>query len=141
MMHSRGHLDHLAAVVGSMLLVARTASRGDTLELSFVPVRELLAEVFAVVEPFAASRRVSLVVDCEHAPTVVRGERTALLWVLLNLAGHVVSLTPSGGSATLSAVALPNAVELRVADSGAGTPISRRTAVLGPFVQEHVTGE
>jgi signal transduction histidine kinase len=137
----RGHVDYLATIVGSILILVRTAQRGLALELSDVPVRELLAEVHTLVEPFAVAGGVSLVVDCEHAPAVVRGERTALLWVLVNLAANAVKFTPSGGRVSLSAVVLSDAVELRVADTGPGIPVSRPDAIVEPVVQAHSTDE
>ena len=132
--HVRGYVDHLFTVVGSFRRLARTAQRGSALELSNVCVRQLLADVHALVEPFASREGVSLILDCEHAPAVVRGERAALLWVLTNLVGSAVRLTPRGGRVTLSAVLLSNAVELRVADTGPGIPCTRLDAI---FEQRH----
>lgn len=102
------------------LTLVRRAQRGQPLELSDVPVPDLLAAVQALVEPFAATRGVSLVVDCEHAPAFVRAERTALLWVLMNLADNAVTCTPTGGRVVLSALVVPHAVELRVAGTAGG---------------------
>jgi signal transduction histidine kinase len=135
----RAHVDHLAAVVGSVLTLARVAHHGAALELSDVPVPDLLADVRTLVEPFAAAGGVSLVVDCERAPAVVRGDHTALVRVLVNLAGNAIKATPRGGRVSLSAAARAHAVELRVADSGQGIPSSQLTAIFEPFVQMHLT--
>jgi two-component system sensor histidine kinase BarA len=133
-----GHVGHRASMAGSILRPPRTSQRRLALKLSDVPVRELLAALYALVEPLAAAGGVSLVVDCEHAPAVVRAERAALLWVLMNLAGNAVKLTPSGGRVLLSAIAVPNAVELRVAGTGTRIASSQLDSILEPFV--HVRG-
>jgi signal transduction histidine kinase len=131
----RGQVDHLAAVVGSILVLARLTEPGHALELSDVPARELLAEVHDLVEPFAAAAGVSLVADNPQTPIVVRGERTALLRVLANLAGNAVKFTPRGGRVSLSALALTDAVELHVADTGPGISPAHLDAIFDPFVQ------
>jgi signal transduction histidine kinase len=137
----RAHIDHLAAVVGSVLTLARATHEGRELELADVPVPDLLAEVRTLVEPFATAAGVSLAVDCDRAPAVVRGERAALVRVLVNLAGNAVKFTPRSGRVYLSAVALAHAVELRVADSGPGIPSAQLDAIFEPFVQAHSTDE
>jgi signal transduction histidine kinase len=135
------HNDHLAAVVGAIFSLSRQAERGVTLQLSDVPVRELLAEAYDLVEPFAVAEGVSLVVDCEHAPTVVRGQRTALLWAMMNLACRVVKYTPSGGHVLLSAAVLLHSVELRVMHTGTETPNPRGPSLFEPFEHAYATDE
>jgi signal transduction histidine kinase len=136
-----GYVHHLAAVVDSVLVLARAEQRGLAPELSDVTVAELLADVHALVEPFAAARGVSVAVDCERAPAVVRGERTALLRVLANLAGNAVKFTSPGGRVCLSALGDSDAVELRVADTGPGIPCAQLETIFEPFVQLHPTDE
>jgi signal transduction histidine kinase len=135
------HHDHLAAVVGAIFSLSRQAERGLGLQLTDVPVRELLAEVYDLVDPFAVAEGVSLVVDCEHAPTVVRGERTALLWAMLNLACRVVKYTPNGGHVLLSAAVLLHSVELRVMHTGTETPSARGPSLFEPFEHAYATDE
>jgi signal transduction histidine kinase len=137
----RLQIDQLSAVVGSVLTLARATHRGRMLELSNVPVPQLLEHVRNLVEPFAAAAGVFVVVDCEEAPAVVRGERTALIRVLVNLAVNGIKVTPRGGRVFLAAIMLADAMELRVADSGPGIPSDQLTAILEPFVQIHRTDD
>jgi signal transduction histidine kinase len=133
--HVRAQVDHLAAVVGSILALARATRGAGALELSDIPVRELLAEARTLVEPFATATGVTLVVDDDRAPTVVRGDRAALARVLVNLAGNAIKFTARGGCVALSAAAVSQAVELRVADSGPGIPCTQLDRIFEPFVQ------
>jgi signal transduction histidine kinase len=127
------HGDYAAAVVGSI--------RGLALEPSDVPVLELLTEVQALLSPFALAGSVSLVVEGDHAPAVVRGERCALVWVLLNLARNAVRFTPRGGRVTLSALVVSNAIELRVTVTRPGIRSSQLDDVFGPLVQANATDD
>jgi signal transduction histidine kinase len=131
----RGYVDHLFAVVGPIRQLARAARTGGGLELCDVPIRALLADVQALVEPFATREDVSLVVDCARAPAVVRGDRAALSWVLMNLAGGAVRFAPRGGYVSLCALAVPNAVELRVASSRPGVLCSQLDDIFASVVQ------
>jgi signal transduction histidine kinase len=133
LMRTVSHNEHLATVVGAIFSLSREAERGLTLQLSDVPVRELLSEVYELVEPFAIAGGISLLVDSEHAPTVVRGQRTALLWALMNLACRVVKSTPTGGHVLLSAAVLLHSVELRVMHAGTETPCAK-----GPTLFERI---
>jgi hypothetical protein len=134
-----GHADHIAFVVGSIFSLAGKTQRGRALKRAEVPVHELMAEVYALVEPFAAADGVSFVVDCEHAPAVIRGERTALVWALMNLACSAVRCSPVGGRVALSSLVGSNAVELRVEGTGSDgaraegdEPITSLMAALAP---------
>jgi hypothetical protein len=109
--------DHLAAVVGFILGLSRSANGDLALELSDVSVPQLLAEAQALAEPFAVTEAVTLLIDYDRTPAVVHGEHTALLWALMNLTCRVVKSTPAGGIVHLSAIALLDSVELRVTHS------------------------
>jgi K+-sensing histidine kinase KdpD len=137
----RGYVDHLFAVVGPLRRLARSAQGGLVLALSDVPVRELLTDVHSLVEPFAAREGVSLNIDCERAPAVVRGDRAALSWVLMNLAGGAVRFAPRGSCVSLGALLLPGAVELRVATSRVGTPSSQLDDLFASVVQSHAVAQ
>jgi two-component system phosphate regulon sensor histidine kinase PhoR len=145
--HSRNHArvvrhtDHLAAVVGAIFSLSPHGGQGLTLQLSDVRVRELLEEVYELVEPFADAGGVSLVVDCDHAPTVVRGQRTALLWAMMNLACRVVKSTPNGGLVLLSAAVLLHSVELRVTQGGMEVPCASGPSLFEPFEHACATDE
>jgi K+-sensing histidine kinase KdpD len=106
-----------------------------------VPVRELLAEVYLLVVPFAVAAGVSLDVECEHAPDVVRGDRTALLWALMNLACSAVKISPSGGRVSLSALVGTNTVELRVADTRPGVPSLEVDEIFEPLGRQYAADE
>jgi K+-sensing histidine kinase KdpD len=61
------------------------------------------------------------------------------MWVLTSLAGNAVKLTPRDGRVSLSAVALPNAVELRVVYTGPAIRSVRVDGPLASFATVHIT--
>ncbi len=65
---------------------------------------------------------------------VLRGDRRALLQILLNLLSNAVKFTPAGGRIDLSVGHLPDGgLELRVRDNGPGIPAEALETVFVPF--------
>jgi len=60
--------------------------------------------------------------------------------VLLGLLGNAAEAMPGGGSVTLDCVQLPDAVQLRVTDSGPGVPADLRARIFDPFVTTRARG-
>lgn len=133
----RAHVDHLAALIASVLTLARATHPGGALELRELSIAHVLDQLRTQVEPLAAGAGVSLVVDYPGTPASVRCEPTALLRVLVNLAGNAITVTRPGRAVVISTAADSSAVELRVADHGPGIPTGRLHAVFEPYVRFH----
>jgi signal transduction histidine kinase len=137
----RGQLEHVTAIVGSILTLARAADRSGGLELTEIPVLQVLDRVRLLVEPHAGAAGVSLSLDGARAPAIVRGEPTALVRVLVNLADNAIRATPRGGRVTLSARARGRAVDLQVTDTGRGIRAAQLGSIFEPFVQLRAASE
>ena len=130
-----GQVDYVVAIVASILTLARAARRECTLELAEIPVIPLLEQVRLLIQPHAQAAGVCVVVDDEYAPATVRGEETALVRVLANLAGNAVTATPRQGRVTLSATMIEDAVDIQVTDTGPGIRRRQLESIFEPFVQ------
>jgi signal transduction histidine kinase len=84
--------------------------------------------------PIAASRGVRIDIS-PVPPLVVRGDRRRLEQVFFNLVGNAVKFTPDGGRVSLVVRALGDAVEVSIADNGAGIPPEFLPHVFDPFRQ------
>jgi NtrC-family two-component system sensor histidine kinase KinB len=65
----------------------------------------------------------------------VRADPTKITWVLNNLVSNALRYTEAGGHIRLSAQANGPAVELSVADDGAGIPYALQPKIFDKFVQ------
>jgi signal transduction histidine kinase len=73
-------------------------------------------------------------------PLVVQGDRRRLEQVFFNLVGNALKFTPEGGRISIRVRALPQAVEVTVADSGEGISADFLSHVFDPFRQADAGG-
>lgn len=98
-----------------------------------VPLALLLAEVVDEHRARADSREVTLEVASE--PDTVRADRDLLRRVLSNLVENALRHTPARSTVRLLASRAGDAIELRVADAGAGVPVELRDRIFDRFAQ------
>jgi len=68
-------------------------------------------------------------------------ESTSLYQVFTNLVKNAIEATPGGGEVRVDAMAAAGAVEVRVADTGAGIPENRLAAIFEPFYSTKGAGQ
>ena len=78
--------------------------------------------------------RVLMVVRCAAGPLVIDADRFALSRVYRNLLTNALQATPPGGRVTVSTMRIGELVEISVADTGAGIPPDRLSAIFDDFV-------
>jgi signal transduction histidine kinase len=129
---------HLLALVNDVLDLSKIEVGRMTIDPQSVPVRPLLDDIAAVVEPTASAK--GLVVSVWVAPDVgaVHSDPRHLRQILVNLASNAVKFT-AHGAVTLSAVrATSNGVpgiELAVQDTGIGVEDADLERIFDEFEQ------
>jgi len=110
----------LAQLVEDLRLLALAEAGQLALEKRPVDLGDLLRDAYVNFSPQASDRGVILALDLpDELPEVVADGRR-IAQVLGNLATNALRHTPQGGCVTLSAAAGEEAVEVSVADTGAG---------------------
>jgi len=129
-------IDRLANVVNSILSYARP------LQLTPRAVRadELFERAALLASGDLAVKHVRIVRPAAPALPPVHADADLISQVLLGLLGNAAEAMPAGGTVTLDAVALSDAVQLRVADSGPGVPADLRARIFDPFVTTRALG-
>ena len=111
--------DHLNALIGGLLTLARLDAGQLPLQTALFDARELLDEVCAQSERLLDGRGIAVVVQGPRA-LPLDADRARVLQVLRILVDNAQRYTPSGGTITLAGKALAGRVLLSVTDTGAG---------------------
>ncbi|HEY1174875.1 MAG TPA: HAMP domain-containing sensor histidine kinase [Phytomonospora sp.] len=149
---------HLLGLITDILNFAKLESGRVEFDVREVSVPEVIADVLPMIEPQAAARGLTLVVDAPGAAggdadahgadaerdaeaarrLLVWADREKLAQVLLNLLANAVKFTAPGGAVTVAMEApdgSPERLLIHVRDTGIGIPADRLEAVFEPFVQ------
>src|SRR5437868_12596869 len=92
----REEVDHLTALVGDLLLLARTDSGIVELEPMPVDLAEVAEEAVRSVTPLAQAKRVQLLLD--PAPTPLVGDPLRLRQLVTILADNAIAHSPTGST-------------------------------------------
>ncbi|MDB5947755.1 MAG: Sensor protein irlS [Ramlibacter sp.] len=109
--------DRLSRMVAAMLFLARAENATETLHKDRIAARDALRELADTFGPSAEEHGVQIVVEGQ---ATVLADAGLLRRALSNLISNSLRHTPRGGRIVLSARQLEKAVELGVADTGAG---------------------
>ena len=124
------YADILLDSVARLRRLAEAALADRTVERTFAPksidleacVRMLCRDC----RPYVAERGVELRFSSNVAPLNMWLDADMLARVLLNLISNALRFTPGGGEILVTLMALGEAVEITVADTGAGIPAARQ---------------
>ncbi|RII28646.1 MAG: two-component sensor histidine kinase [Geobacter sp.] len=114
-------VNRMSRIVESLLELSRAEENGLSLNLQEVELRELLQELIHQFSTLAAEKGVLLefVVD---RPARIRGDRTRLQQVFLNLLDNALKYTESGNTVRLSLENDEAYAKVSVSDRGQGIP-------------------
>ncbi len=114
----RDEVEHLTALVGDLLLLARTDSGVVELERQPLDLSDVAGEALGAVSSLAAARGVEMLLDPEPAQVV--GDPLRLRQLVTILVDNAIAHSPAGGAVTVVVRGGRDGVRLRVDDSGPG---------------------
>ena len=125
---------HLLELINQMLDLGPIESGELKLASDAVPLAPLADEALALVQPLADKREVLLAPrNADWSGAVVRGDRTRLKQVLLNLLSNGIKYNRSGGRVWLECRAEPSSIWLAVHDDGPGISSEQQARLFQPF--------
>ena len=92
---------HLSAATANFLNLNRLDAGGFRPQFSRTPLRTLVNEALALLEPVIESKKVALRLDFPSEGVPVRADPDALSVVMTNLIGNAFKYTPDGGSVAI----------------------------------------
>lgn len=97
-------------------------------------VRELLSGMIALASPSARQSQVDLRFEPPRTAIPLYCDGEQLTQVFLNLTMNAIQAMPTGGAVEYSIETTPDAVRIRIADTGQGIPVEQRDRIFDPFV-------
>jgi PAS domain S-box-containing protein len=127
---------HLLGLITAILDFARIES-GQGIEVNLQPtvVDEVLRDMEGLIGPQLESKNLRYEYRGDTADLSARADAAKVQQIVLNLLANAIKFTPLGGSITLECDSEPEAVAIRVTDTGIGIPADQLDAVFQPFVQ------
>jgi signal transduction histidine kinase/DNA-binding response OmpR family regulator len=125
---------HLLALINDILDLSKVEAGQMELRLETVQVAAAIAEVLGNVESLAVKKQVKLVADAAPGVGLI-ADPGKVRQMLLNLVSNAIKFTSEGGTVTITAQQLPDAIEIAVADTGIGIAVADRGRVFQEFQQ------
>jgi PAS domain S-box-containing protein len=127
---------HLLGLITAILDFAKLES-GQPVEVSLyrAAVHEILLHIEGLVGPQLEEKHLRYEYRCDDPSILAFADPAKVQQIVLNLLANAIKFTAPGGSISLIAELEPNAVAIRVADTGCGIPSDKLDAVFLPFVQ------
>ncbi len=131
--------DHLSRLVDDLLLLSRIDAGKLELEITSLPIADLLSEISHSFGRLAEEKGVTLQASADAS--IVRADHTRLRQIILILLDNALRHTPAQGTITLEAHALSRKVVIAVADTGSGIAPEDLPHVFDRFYQAGTPGE
>jgi len=99
------------------------------LNLSIVPLQDLLGEIVDLAQPQAEAAKIRIQVLNDAEGAAVRVDRDLLKQAVLNVVVNAIEAMPEGGELRFEAITAEDTAEIRIADSGRGIPPELRDKI------------
>lgn len=125
--------ERMKKVVDDVLLLALVSNPQHPLVPVPVDLREVAADVVALVRPDAGTKRLTLHAVLGDTGLVVPGDPAELYRLVGNLVSNAVKYTPDGGTVTVTVTPAPDGVVIQVSDDGLGISEQDQVGLFGAF--------
>jgi signal transduction histidine kinase len=127
--------EHMSRLVNDLLDVSRITQGQLRLELTEVPLAEVLEQAVEQCRPLIDKRRHSLSVAWPSRSVKVNADPVRLAQVFANLLQNAAKYTPNGGSIGIATDVQDGCVTVSVRDSGQGIPPALLESIFELFAQ------
>jgi signal transduction histidine kinase len=127
---------HLLGLITEILDFAKLES-GQPVDISLHPtaVHEILLHIEGLVGAQLEERELHYEYRCDDPSVLALADAAKVQQIVLNLLANAIKFTAPGGRIILTAEVEPDAVAIRVSDTGCGIPADKLDAAFQPFVQ------
>jgi signal transduction histidine kinase len=126
---------HLLSLINDILDLAKVEAGRMELQPTTFPLADLLENSMAMVRERAVRQSVSLDTAIDPSVGLLEGDERKVKQIIFNLLSNAVKFTPAGGRVTLAAMAIDDAVEISVRDTGVGISAEDQVRIFEEFYQ------
>jgi PAS domain S-box-containing protein len=125
---------YLLELINEILDLALIESGRATLSREAVSLGEIMLECWAMIEPQAQKRKISVTFPKLDQPCYVDADRTRVKQVMINLLFNAIKYNEPGGQVTIDiSRSQPNSIRVSIRDTGAGLPAEKLSELFQPF--------
>ena len=125
---------YLLELINEVLDLTLIESGKVTLSREPVSLAEVMQECRAMIEPQAEKRGIGMTFPQFEIPCFVKGDRTRVKQVLINLLFNAIKYNRPGGAVAVEcAVNLPDSIRISIRDTGAGMAPGQLAQLFQPF--------
>lgn len=124
---------YLLDLINEVLNLALIESGKLSMSLDVVPLKTVMDDCRALIEPEAELQGINLTFPQFDAPCFVRADPGRLKQVLINLLSNAIKYNRSHGTVAMSVSVMPNRVRIGIRDTGIGLTPEQQTQLFQPF--------
>ena len=131
-----GSSRHLLSLINDILDLSKVEAGKIDLEVSEIPLENLLLDTLIMVKEKAMKHSISLTPRFQKIPATIWADERKLKQILYNLLSNAVKFTPDGGKVELEVQRLDGqGIKITVSDTGIGLSETDRERIFQPFEQ------
>lgn len=127
------HIGSLSTMIDDLFELSRIEAGDIDWSMRQVELALLLNETVTAMRPEARASGVEIHTELQAGSLPARADPERIQRVLFNLIRNAIRHTPADGSVTVRAEATGEGIEIEVADTGEGIPLTERDRVFEPF--------
>jgi signal transduction histidine kinase len=124
---------HLLRLINNVLELSRYEAGQMKTKPEPTDVRELITNVYEMLEPLAREKNLQLLVDCDRSPEEVIADPLQLQQIVTNLVSNAIRYTESGTIKIMSEMMDDNNWAISVSDSGIGIAEENQDRIFEPY--------
>jgi len=133
-------VERLVRTVRDLLLLARLDYSPDVFSFEVFDISAFLADIRDQSRILADPRHLEIMLDVPASPVMIRGDRTHLRRLFLNLIHNAVKFTPENGRIRVGLESGEGQARVLVSDTGKGIPAREMEKVFTPFFHTRPDG-
>ena len=131
----RTNQQHLAILITEILTFVRIGSGRVAYAVGDINACDAMKHAIELIEPLFGQKGLVFKGITGDSSTVARADPERVNQILVNLLSNAIKFTPAGGEISAECGITPDAVTLRVSDTGIGIAAEKHEAIFEPFIQ------